>query len=50
MRVWTELDQGSYPTKLRITEEELSAVRFALPAFHGEWNHTSTPRMEASET
>ena len=36
-------DTGLYPTKIKVSDEELAAVRLTRHAFHGEWNYTISP-------
>jgi hypothetical protein len=36
-------DTGSYPTKIKVSDAELAAVRLTPHAFHGEWNYTIIP-------
>jgi hypothetical protein len=43
LRVHAELDGGLYPTKLKVSDEELAAVPIVRHDFHGEWNYTITP-------
>jgi len=42
--VGAELDTGRYPTGVKVTDEELGAVRLTQADFHGEWNYTIAPR------
>jgi hypothetical protein len=41
--VRAELDEGLYPTGLKVTDKELAAVNLHRAAFHGEWNYTIKP-------
>jgi len=36
-------DTGIYPTKIKVSDEELAAVHLTPHAFHGEWNYTINP-------
>ena len=45
LRVQAELDPGEYPTKVKVSDDELATVRLTPHAFHGEWNYTVTPRQ-----
>jgi hypothetical protein len=36
-------DTGSYPTKIKVSDEELAAVHLNPHTFHGEWNYTISP-------
>jgi Rhodopirellula transposase DDE domain len=41
-------DTGSYPTKIKVSDEDLAAVQLAPHAFHGEWNYTISPTAAAA--
>jgi hypothetical protein len=43
LRVQAELDPGTYPTKVKVSDDDLARVKLAPHAFHGEWNYTITP-------
>jgi hypothetical protein len=43
LQVHAELDRGQYPTRIKVTDEELAAVNLAPHEFHGEWNYTISP-------
>jgi Rhodopirellula transposase DDE domain len=34
------LDEGAYPTKLKVSNAQMRAVPLTRQAFHGEWNYT----------
>jgi hypothetical protein len=38
------LDTNRYPTKTKITDEQLERLRLKRHEFHGEWNYTLSPR------
>jgi transposase len=42
-------DTGTYPTKIKVTDAELAAVRLMPHPFHGEWNYTITPVSPTDE-
>ena len=44
LRINAELDTNSYPTGVKVTDEELATVRIKKAKFHGEWNYTISPR------
>jgi hypothetical protein len=44
LRVRAELDPSPYPTKIKVSDEELARVQITPHSFHGEWNYTLTPR------
>jgi hypothetical protein len=37
------LDRGSYPTGIKVTDEQLAAVNMTPDAFHGDWNYSIQP-------
>ena len=41
-------DGNSYPTGLKVTDEELAALNLVRDAFHGEWNYTIRPQSSLS--
>ena len=43
LRVQAERDLGEYPTKVKVTDEEMAGLRLTPHAFHGEWNYTLAP-------
>jgi hypothetical protein len=42
--VEAEVDTNAYPTGIKVTDQELQAVRLRRSRFHGEWNYTVRPR------
>lgn len=38
-------DSNTYPTGLKVSDEELAALNLSREAFHGEWNYTITSQM-----
>ena len=42
--VEAEADTNSYPVGIKVSDEELHAVRLFRDRFHGEWNYTIRPR------
>jgi Rhodopirellula transposase DDE domain len=43
MRVRAELDRGSYPLGVKVSDPELAAVPLRHHYWHGEWNDTVLP-------
>jgi transposase len=43
LHINAELDTGSYPTKIKVTDETLASVRIKRAKFHGNWNYTILP-------
>ena len=44
LEVEAELDTGTYKKGIKVTDDELAAVRITRDEFHGEWNYTISPR------
>jgi len=40
LKVRARLDQGYYPTGIKITDKQLAAVPLTRHQFHGDWNYT----------
>lgn len=43
LKVKSRLDTSIYPTKVRVSDEELKRVNLQRHDFHGEWNYTILP-------
>ena len=43
LRVQADLDTGSYPTGVKITDTQLAAVPLQPHAWHPEWNYSILP-------
>ncbi len=43
LRVMADLDQGSYPTGVKVTDAELAAVPLKPHEWHPEWNYSILP-------
>lgn len=43
LRVRSEIDQGTYPTGVPVTDEQMSKIAIRHHRFHGEWNYTIKP-------
>ena len=43
LRIKAELDRGTYPIGIKVTDEELAAVNLKLATFHGDWNYCILP-------
>ena len=43
LKIQAELDQGLYPTGLKVSDDELAAVNLKPADFHGEWNYQIVP-------
>jgi len=44
LRVRAERDTGTYPRGIKVSDEQLAAVRLQRHHFHGDWNYTVRPR------
>ena len=44
LKIEAELDEGYYPTGVKITNKELAAVPLTRHEFHGDWNYTVHPQ------
>ena len=47
LEVYAQLDERSYPKDIRISDQQLAAVRLHGDRFHPEWNYTIKPRVES---
>jgi hypothetical protein len=43
LKLQAELDEGTYPTGIKVSDRELAAVNLKRAHFHGEWNYTLLP-------
>lgn len=48
LRVKARLDTRKYPTKVKVTDEQMRTLNIQPHAFHGEWNYTIKPRTSRS--
>ena len=46
LKVKARLDKRRYPTKVKVTDEQMREVNIKPHAFHGEWNYTISPRTK----
>jgi transposase len=44
LRVEAELNTEEYPTKVKVSDEEMVAINLCPHRFHGEWNYTIKPQ------
>jgi hypothetical protein len=44
LTIHAEIDEGEYPTGIKVTDKELAGVRIKRNKFHGEWNYTILPQ------
>jgi|SRR3989338_1176913 len=50
LTVTAMVDQHTYPTKIKISDEEFNALNIIRDIFHGEWNYTIEPREYCKES
>lgn len=43
LKVRAALDENHYPTKQKVTDEEMAAIKIQRETFHGEWNYAIKP-------
>jgi hypothetical protein len=43
LHIEAELDANTYKTGIKVSDEQLAAVRIEPDTFHGEWNYTINP-------
>ena len=43
LRIQAALDAGQYPTGVKVSDAEMTALRMERSAFHGDWNYTMLP-------
>ena len=43
LEVQAELDKRKYPTRVKVTDEEMKRVKIRAHHFHGEWNYSINP-------
>jgi len=46
LKIQAELDAGSYPAGIKITDAELAALNLKRANFHGDWNYTLLPNRK----
>ena len=46
LKVRAKLDEGNYPTGVKIADEEIEKINLTKNEFHGEWNYTIKPIIE----
>jgi hypothetical protein len=44
LRVRAEVDPSKYPRGVKVSDNDLAAIRIERDKFHGEWNYTILPR------
>jgi hypothetical protein len=44
LNIQADLDAGHYPTRIKVSDDEMAAIRLKRDRFHGDWNYTILPR------
>lgn len=44
------VDQHIYPTKVKVSDEEINSLNIIRDTFHGEWNYTIKPQKDCKES
>jgi hypothetical protein len=50
LSVTAELDDGTYPTGIKITDRQMRALPITYNDWHAEWNYTLHPKADTPET
>jgi len=43
LKIKAELDDGTYPIGIKVSDEELASVHLKRSPFHGDWNYCVLP-------
>jgi hypothetical protein len=46
LKVRAERDTGKYPTKIKVTDEQMKTINIKCDKFHGNWNYTISPKSK----
>jgi hypothetical protein len=46
LKIKAQLDRGTYPTGIKVTDEQLASVNLRPATFHGEWNYCVLPNTK----
>jgi Rhodopirellula transposase DDE domain len=44
LTIQAALDQGAYPTGIKVTAQQMESLHLLPADFHGDWNYTLKPR------
>jgi hypothetical protein len=47
LHIPVELDANALETRIKVSDEELAAVKITRDGFHGEWNYSISPRNQS---
>lgn len=43
LQVKAKLDKRKYPTKIKVSDQEMKQIKLKPHIFHGEWNYSINP-------
>ncbi len=46
LKIKAELDAGTYPVGIKVTDKELATVNLKRATFHGDWNYCVLPKRK----
>jgi hypothetical protein len=46
LKVYCQMDRNDYPTKIKVTDEEMKQIKLSRKSFHGEWNYDIKPHKK----
>ena len=46
LKIRCVLDEQHYPSKVRVSDEQMASIRLVPDLFHGDWNYTIKPRKK----
>jgi Rhodopirellula transposase DDE domain len=46
LTIKAELDSGTYPTGIKVTDQELAGINLTPAPFHGDWNYCILPSRQ----
>jgi hypothetical protein len=46
LNIKAEIDRGTYPSGVKVTDAEMAAINIHRHEFHGEWNYTIEPKIK----
>ncbi len=49
LEIRSELDDGEYPTGVKVSDEQMDALSLSRDKFHGDWNYVISPKKKRSK-
>jgi transposase len=43
--IQADLDKGSYPKGIKVSQQEMAQINLVADSFHGEWNYSISPKL-----